>query len=54
MSKYADLRIDYKKAMLEETTVKSDPLAQFDQWFNEAVAAEIPEPNAFTLAILAS
>jgi pyridoxamine 5'-phosphate oxidase len=50
MSKYADLRIEYKKAMLEENTVKSDPLAQFDQWFNEAVAAEIPEPNAFTLA----
>jgi pyridoxamine 5'-phosphate oxidase len=27
-----------------------DPIAQFDRWFKEAVAAQLPEPTAMTLA----
>jgi pyridoxamine 5'-phosphate oxidase len=46
----ADLRIDYKRATLDERDVDADPLRQFARWFGEAVAAAVPEPNAMTLA----
>ena len=46
----ADLRKDYKLASLDESDVASSPLAQFDKWFREALRAELPEPNAMTLA----
>jgi pyridoxamine 5'-phosphate oxidase len=46
----ADIRRDYARAMLDETSAGSDPFVLFDRWFGEAVAAEQPEPNAMTLA----
>jgi pyridoxamine 5'-phosphate oxidase len=46
----ADLRKDYKLASLDESDVAVSPLAQFDKWFKEALSAELPEPNAMTLA----
>lgn len=46
----ADLRRDYRLAALDEAEVEADPFAQFRRWFDEAVAAELPEPNAMTLA----
>ncbi|MFO1325472.1 MAG: pyridoxamine 5'-phosphate oxidase [Burkholderiales bacterium] len=46
----AHLRIDYMRAALDERDVDRDPLHQFARWFDEAVAAEVPEPNAMTLA----
>ncbi len=46
----ADLRKDYKLASLDEGDVAPSPLAQFDKWFKEALNAELPEPNAMTLA----
>jgi len=46
----ARLRTDYKRAALGERDVAADPIAQFSRWFDEAVAAEVPEPNAMTLA----
>jgi len=46
----AQLRIDYKRAALSEHDVAADPFAQFVRWFDEAVAAALPEPNAMTLA----
>ncbi len=46
----ADLRIDYKRASLDEREVDRDPFVQFRHWFDAAVAAEVPEPNAMTLA----
>ena len=46
----ADLRIDYKLASLNETDVATSPFAQFSTWFGEAIKAEVPEPNAMTLA----
>ncbi|MGF7077868.1 pyridoxamine 5'-phosphate oxidase [Mucilaginibacter sp. UYCu711] len=45
-----NLRQDYSAATLSETSINVNPIKQFDIWFNETVAAEIPEPNAMTLA----
>lgn len=46
----ADLRKDYKVASLAEKDVTVSPFTQFEKWLNEAIAAELPEPNAMTLA----
>ena len=48
--KIADLRIDYMRETLDERDVAPDPFRQFERWFDEAVKAEIREPNAMTLA----
>ena len=48
----ADLRKSYEKAELNEEASQADPLKQFDQWLHEAIRAEIPEPNAMTLATI--
>src|SRR5690606_20555104 len=45
-----DLRRDYRRDSLDESTVAEDPLEQFARWFNEAQSAGIAEPNAMTLA----
>ena len=53
-SQLADLRKSYEKAELSEDASKADPLMQFDQWLNDAMSAKVPEPNAMTLATVAS
>jgi len=50
----ADLRKSYEKAELSEEASHADPLRQFDQWLTEALRAELPEPNAMTLATVGS
>jgi len=35
---------------LDEKTVNRDPIAQFKAWFDDAVAANLPLPEAMTLA----
>lgn len=50
MTSLADLRINYSRASLDESDVQADPLAQFDIWLGEALRAQLPEPNAMTLA----
>ena len=50
----ADLRKSYERAELNEDASQADPLKQFEQWLQEAIAAEVPEPNAMTLATVAS
>lgn len=50
MSSIADLRKDYTKETLNETDVDPNPFQQFQHWFDQAVKAELPEPNAMTLA----
>jgi pyridoxamine 5'-phosphate oxidase len=50
----ADLRKSYERAELSEEASQADPLQQFDQWLNEAIRAELPEPNAMTLATVGS
>jgi pyridoxamine 5'-phosphate oxidase len=46
----AQLRVDYKRAALSERDAAADPYRQFARWFDEALAAAVPEPNAMTLA----
>jgi pyridoxamine 5'-phosphate oxidase len=48
--KIADLRRNYTQAGLLETDLKSNPIEQFKLWFDQAVAANLLEPNAMTLA----
>jgi pyridoxamine 5'-phosphate oxidase len=45
-----DLRRDYARTTLDVADVDPDPVAQFQRWFAEAMSAELPEPNAMTLA----
>lgn len=48
--KLADRRREYAKAALDEASVAHDPFDQFRRWFDDAEAAELPEPHAMTLA----
>ena len=50
----ADLRKSYERAELSEEASQADPLKQFDQWLKEAIAAQVPEPSAMTLATVGS
>jgi len=54
MPSIADLRKSYERAELSEEACHENPFKQFDQWLHEAIAAEIPEPNAMTLATVGS
>lgn len=46
----ADLRQEYMFRGLDESDLDPDPFVQFRSWFDQAVAAQVPEPNAMTLA----
>lgn len=46
----ADLRREYTRAGLREEDLTPDPTDQFGRWFEEALAANLHEPNAMTLA----
>ncbi|HBI71211.1 MAG TPA: pyridoxamine 5'-phosphate oxidase [Massilia sp.] len=46
----AGLRKDYGQASLNEDDVLDDPIAQFTQWFEQALKAEVNEPNAMNVA----
>ncbi len=46
----ADLRKEYSLAGLSEADAGDDPFALFHRWFNQAVAAELTDPNAMILA----
>lgn len=50
MSSIADIRKDYKLKAFTEKEANSDPIGQFTEWWQEAIAAEIDEVNAMTLA----
>jgi pyridoxamine 5'-phosphate oxidase len=50
MNKLSEMREFYERAELDEKTVDSDPIKQFDLWFEEAIKEEILEPNAMTLS----
>ena len=54
MKSIADLRKSYERAELDESASAADPLLQFEQWLQEAVQAQVPEPNAMTLATVGS
>ncbi len=44
------LRTNYTRGALLENEAPTDPLTLFRTWFEEALAAQVPEPNAMTLA----
>jgi pyridoxamine 5'-phosphate oxidase len=46
----AELRRSYERAELDEKASSADPLKQFALWFQQALDAQLPEPNAMTLA----
>jgi pyridoxamine 5'-phosphate oxidase len=48
----SDLRRDYTQRGLSEDEAASDPFIQFRIWFDQAVVAQVPEPNAMTLATI--
>ena len=50
----ADMRKNYQQAELLESNAAQHPLQQFTTWLNQAISAEIPEPNAMTLATVSS
>jgi pyridoxamine 5'-phosphate oxidase len=50
MTSIADLRKSYERAELDESASRADPLDQFGVWFQQALDAQVPEPNAMTLA----
>jgi pyridoxamine 5'-phosphate oxidase len=46
----ADLRRDFSVTGLDEAEADADPFVQFGKWMNDALAADIQDPNAMTLA----
>ncbi len=46
----ADLRENYEKGALLESDAAASPFEQFQDWFDQALTAAVPEPNAMTLA----
>lgn len=46
----AELRNEYARGSLDEHDVEPDPIRQFQLWFQQALDAQVPEPNAMTLA----
>jgi pyridoxamine 5'-phosphate oxidase len=50
MDDISQLRKSYERAELDERHSNDDPLLQFKKWLDEAIAAQLPEPNAMTLA----
>ena len=46
----ADLRKDYSLQELSEKEINPNPFIQFKFWFDQALEAQLTEPNAMTLA----
>jgi pyridoxamine 5'-phosphate oxidase len=47
-----ELRENYMMASFDEKDANPNPLTQFNKWFTQALSAEVPEPNAFSLATI--
>lgn len=45
-----ELRENYKKSELLEDNADANPFVQFKKWFDEAMQAKLPEPNAMCLS----
>jgi pyridoxamine 5'-phosphate oxidase len=50
LDRVARLRKEYTRAGLKESETDPNPVEQFRRWFDEALAADLHEPNAMTLA----
>ena len=51
--KLAQLRRDYVSQPLTEDSVAVEPFAQFQQWFEDALTGQQPDPEAMTLSTVA-
>lgn len=47
---YADLRRDYSAGGLSEGDLTPEPFAMFQRWYDDAIAAEVYEPNAMVVS----
>ena len=50
MNNIADIRKDYKLQSLSEKDISPNPFDQFQKWWDDAIASNIDEVNAMTLA----
>lgn len=50
MSKLSDFRKSYELGELDEAQATDGPLALFNRWLDEAIAHDVSEPTAMTLA----
>ncbi len=50
MTKHIDLSRDYSLDSLDETALDPNPICQFERWLEQAIEAQLPDPNAMTLA----
>jgi pyridoxamine 5'-phosphate oxidase len=48
--RWAALRGEYSQGGLDEADLLPDPIAMFDRWMDDAIAAQLPEPNAMVVA----
>ena len=48
------MREDYTKGVLMEDSAATDPIVQFRRWMDQAIAANVIEPNAMTLSTIDS
>jgi pyridoxamine 5'-phosphate oxidase len=45
-------RVQYETAGIDTTDVSTDPLTQWEQWYQEALDGGVTEPNAMTVATM--
>ncbi|VEI48831.1 pyridoxamine 5'-phosphate oxidase [Actinobacillus equuli] len=45
-----NIREDYSKQELSQAHCHADPIQQFEQWLQEAIAAKVNEPTAMNVA----
>lgn len=50
MNDLSTMRQEYTHQGLHRNNLNDNPIKQFEQWFNQALDAQLIEPNAFTLA----
>jgi pyridoxamine 5'-phosphate oxidase len=50
MENIANIRKDYSRATLDASSVKQNPIQQFEDWFADALKAKVQEPNAMNLS----
>jgi pyridoxamine 5'-phosphate oxidase len=53
MSKLSDFRKSYELGALDEAEAADGPLALFNRWMDEAIAHDVSEPTAMTVATVA-
>ena len=47
---FESLRVSYEQGELNESDITHNPLDQFNNWLQEAIKNQVPEPNAMVLA----